>query len=81
MAIWDFTMSKYMIASRAYHYANSDIYTGGHSRLMGTEYNSLGFSHSVWKGVSKILSVNIISHCHLDLNLVSLTHKVCTCVD
>ena len=23
MAIWDFTMSKYMIASRAYHYANN----------------------------------------------------------
>ena len=22
MAIWDFTMSKYMIASRAYHYTN-----------------------------------------------------------
>ena len=23
MAIWDFTMSKYMIASRAYHYTNT----------------------------------------------------------
>ena len=36
---------------------------------------TLGFSHLVWKGVSMILSVNIISHCHLDLNLVSHTHK------
>ena len=35
----------------------------------------------VWKGVSMILSVNIIFHCHLDLNLVSHTHKGCTCDD
>ena len=38
-------------------------------------------SHLEWKGVSVILSINIISHCHLDLNLVSHTHKGCPCED
>ena len=38
-----------------------DIYVRGHSRLMGTKCDTLEFSHSVWKGVSMILSVNIIS--------------------
>ena len=52
-----------------------DIYVRGHSRLMGTKCETLGFSHLVWKGVSIILSVNIIFHCHLDLNLVSHTYK------
>ena len=62
-----------------------DIYAEGHSWLMGTEYNTLRFSHSVWKGVSMILSVsmivsvNIILHCHLDLKLVNHTYKGCTC--
>ena len=51
------------------------IYVRGHSRIMGTKYDKLGFSHLVWKGVSMILSVNIIFHCHSDLNLVSHTHK------
>ena len=58
-----------------------DIYASGHPWLMGTECDILGFSHSVWKGVSVILSVNIISHCHLELKLVSHTHKGSTCED
>ena len=52
-----------------------DIYVKGYSQLMGTKCETLGFSHSVWKGVSMILSVNITSYHHLDLNLVSHTHK------
>ena len=34
-----------------------------------------------WKGVSIILRVNIISHYHLNLNLVSHTHKSCALED
>ena len=56
-----------------------DIYAGGHSQLMETKCDELGFSHLAWKEFPIILKVNIIYfHFHLDLNLVSHTHKSCT---
>ena len=58
-----------------------DIYAGVHSRLLEIKYDQLGFVHLVWKGVYIILSVSIIFHYHLDLNLVSHIHNGCTCED